>query len=331
MTAQQRHPAGVPVGGQFASTTHTEAEVELATAPAQLNEIRRGVWEVACASSRTAPLAGRPRRVEVRPDGIAEIRAQSAMVALRVSRAEQDDATLSKLIKLAGEERKATVLVARPNGDVQAVEGQLHLHQSGHGVALLAKGQSSKGEWLTRSPQIDSDPQTKVLAVRPGYGHAAELATVWADHAAKCPELTEATFDGIPQYDGRGEPPREIAAVYVIEHPGFDGSQDGRGTVLFVTDRQADGPNDPYSLVNGYMVFPPGSGMDSESGSMYERDVARFGGRVAGFEPGSMTFRDAMDFANQVGGYQRPGPEGDWESDGGDIEALWEALAGRPG
>jgi hypothetical protein len=40
-----------------------------------------------------------------------------------------------------------------------------------------------------------------------------------------------------------------------------------------------------------------------------------------------MTFRDAMDFANQVGGYQRPGPEGDWESDGGDIEACWEALA----
>lgn len=327
MTSQQRQPAGVPVGGQFAPSTHAEAGVALA--PDGPVEIRRGVWEVACASSRTSAVADGLEQVEVRPDGIAEIRAQSGMVSLRVERAEQSDATLSKLIKLAGEEKKATVLVARPNGDVQAVEGQLHLHQSGHGVALLSKGQSSKGEWLTRSPQMDSDPGSKVLAVRPGYGHAAELAAVWADHAAKCPELTEATFEGIPQYEGRGEPPRDIAAVYVIEHPGFDGSQDGRGTVLFVTDRQADGPNDPYSLVNGYMVFPPGSGMDSESGSMYERDVARFGGRVTAFEPGSLTFSDAMDFANRASSYHRPGPEGDWQSDGGDIEAVWEALAGR--
>jgi hypothetical protein len=79
------------------------------------------------------------------------------------------------------------------------------------------------------------------------------------------------------------------------------------------TDRQSGPPG--AGIVNGYMVAPGGSGMESEHGSMYETDIAGRGGRAADYKPGSLTFRDAMRLGERASAHD-------------DIEAAWAAVAG---
>ena len=336
MSTQPRQPIGTPSGGQYASKGHGEADMAL-DEPGGVGDqatpeaIGSGRWSLIDATTRTKPAPFGMEGMEIRPAGFPSVRSATAMVALRTERSLQVDAVHAKLDHLAATDSKATVLLRRRNGEVEIVEGTLLKPSGSEGVAIIPKGRRSNGEWLI--PE-SGDPQRSpvaVLAVEPGYGHVDQLAGTWNDQAAKCPRLEDATFDDIPVWDGKGEPPRDIAAAYVIEHPGFGGGEDGRGVVLFVTDRQPDPDDAGASILNGYMVVPPGSGMESEHGSMYQRDVAGRGGRVAGFASGSMTFRDAMALGDSARSHTRPDGEGGWTDAEGDIEATWEALRGASG
>lgn len=119
--------------------------------------------------------------------------------------------------------------------------------------------------------------------------------------------------DGIAGGDGNEHD--AIVTSFVFHHPGFDGDQDGRGSLFSATEITAgeDGAQDDYAAVNGYAVFAPSSGLVSEHGSMYYGDLKVRGGRVKAYKGGSMTFRDVRELARQV------------ERDD-DIQLVWEHL-----
>lgn len=305
--AQARQPAGVPVGGQFATTAHAEPNLALVADHPPLRETSRGVWGVVNA---TATIDG-DGSTRIHLSGNPPVRAESGMVALRMERAEQTDALHNKLRNLAG--GKATVLMRAPTGNVIAREGTLFMN--GDAIGLVNKGdRSGKGIWLV-DPRRPNGLQ--ILGVTQGYGGQHALAADFRDYADSLPQVDDATFDDIPEWDGVGEPPSAIAAVYVLDHPGFDGDQDGRGSMFFVTDFQpGDGSptRDGAGVVNGYGVYAASSGLESEHGSMYASDLKRFGGRVKGYRPGSHTFRDVMGLAKIA-------------DRGDDIEQVWESVA----
>ena len=311
--AQARQPAGVPVGGQFAVNAQAEPNLSLVTERPPLRETSRGVWEVVNATTEDRSADGDVvRSLAVHMGGIAHRRAESGMVALRMQRADAFDEYPPELRQLAEDGSKVTALVRLPNGDVEAREGTVFLN--GESIGLVNKGDRfGKGIWLY-------DPRrrtgVKVLAVARGYGAQQPLADQYRSCAAESRSLGPATFGDIPEWDGNGEPPSEIAAVYVLNHPGFDGDQDGRGSVFFVTDFQP-GDGSPgcggAGIVNGYGVYAAGSGLESEHGSMYASDLARFGGRVKGYKAGSHTFRQVMGLAKVA----------DRDDD---IEHVWESV-----
>jgi hypothetical protein len=310
-TSQPRKPKGIPVGGQFATMTRAEGDTVLGADDVgiQLREIDRGVFEVADTiakrlSDEDVPGA-RITRTEITIGGRPERRAETGLATLALERSSgtDDDEMIRQLRAIAAEgDGKATLLVRHRTGSVQAIEGKvLEAVDSGRSLALLSKGSRSKGHYLFR------DRSPKVLAAEPSYGKAPQLAERYRQAAADLPVLDEATFDGIPEWtDISDEPPSEVAAVYVLDHPGFDGSQDGRGVVYLATDRDAEN-----GIVNGYMICPDGSGLFSEHGSMRETDLARMGGRVVDYQPGSLTFSDAIRLSDEP------------------IERTWAAIAGR--
>jgi hypothetical protein len=202
------------------------------------------------------------------------------------------------------EGRKATVLLQNARGTVLAREGTIDSLNEGT-LALLNKGSTTKGIYLSGRPGVP-----RVLRARAGYGHAEELAAEFRKSEAAVPEIEPAHFEDIPVCDGESEPPSAVVAAFVLDHPGFDGTQDGRGCVFFATDR------DPEEVVNGYFVAPPGSGLESEHGSFYTEDIAKWGGRVKGFEPGSLNFKDAMELGNKASRW----------SDDADIGPTWTAI-----
>jgi hypothetical protein len=312
-TSQARKPKGTPTGGQFAQMSRAEAgtvlDADADGGPAPLKEIDRGVFVVA--DTVTKPLSddvvpgARITRTEITIGGRPERRAETGLVALALERdagSDEDDLKDQLRSIAATGDGKATVLVRHRSGSVQAVEGKvLHEGDSDGSLALLSKGSRSKGFYLFR------DRSPKVLAVEPGYGKASKLAERYRQAAANLPTLDEATFDGIPEWsDNSDEPPSEVAAAYVLDHPGFDGSQDGRGVVYLATDRDAGN-----GIVNGYMICPDSSGLVSEHGSMLESDLARMGGRVVGYQPGSLSFSDAIRLSDEP------------------VERTWAAIAGR--
>lgn len=181
-------------------------------------------------------------------------------------------------------------------------------------VGVRLKGAQTKGVVLYNDA---ADAGNHVLAVQPGWGGAAQVAERFWQQSEAAPRLGPATFEDIPEVDcsdETAEPPSAVAAAYVIDHPGFDGSEDGRGVVFLATDRQGGPPGE--GIVNGYMVCPAGSAMTSEHGSMYEADPARWGGRAADYRPGSLSFRDAMKLGRAA-------------EDDDDIERTWDAISGR--
>jgi hypothetical protein len=273
-----------------------------------LTETSRGVFEVVNATSRTAPRsADDPVTLTTfRMGGFPDVRAASKTAALRMERSEQA-ATAGKLEVLADADAKATVLVQTHNGDIDAREGTLNVDGDGR-IALMNKGSSTKGIYL-----VAEGVKLRVIGVEPGYGKAPRLANAFNRHAGQVPELEPARFDDIPVCDQMEEPPSEIAAVFMYDHPGFGSGEDGRGSVFFVTDfMPGDSPGE--GIVNGYGVYSGESGLTSEHGSMYEKDMRVMGGRVKGYRAGSHTFADAIAFGNAA------------EYDN-DIEACWESVA----
>lgn len=298
-TIQPRRPAGIPVGGQFANKTRPEPGFSLpadeGAAPVGLSEVARGRFRlVGPDSSGDMPSGGLPHE-----------RSKIGLVGLGMQRsvtggADGSDELAERVALLDGE--KATVLVEHRNGVVEAVEGTVGVARSGS-VWLRHKGAQTNADLLY--PTRPGSPE--VLDVEAGYGHAGTLAQRFAERLGRAPRLAPASFEGIPADDG-GEPPSEVAAVFVFDHPGFDGDQDGRGCVFFATDRDPDN-----EIVNGYLVAPAGSGIESEHGSMREWTLRRHGGRVVSYRPGALSFSDAIALGNAA-------------SDDDDIESAWARL-----
>lgn len=309
-----RQPKGVPVGGQFAATARAETGLSLVPERAPLRETSRGVFEVVNATTEDGGSDGPVRTVAFHMGGIAHTRAESGATALRMQHSEQQDVLHAKLEQLAATGAKATVLFRTKSGDVMAKEGSLQARSDGSIVMLDKGARTGKGIYLRRA-----GGSNQVLGVVPGYGGSAALADRYRDHAEHVPQLEKATFDDLPVADETAEPPSAIAAVYVFDHPGFDPSHDGRGSMFFVTDfMPGDGSHTEagQGIVNGYGVYAPGSGLESESGSMYASQLARWGGRVKGYQAGSHTFRDAMDMGNASTGYH----------DDCEIEPAWASV-----
>jgi len=300
-TNQPRRPAGIPVGGQFANKTHPEpgfsldADEPAGAAPVEVSKVARGRFR----------LVGPDLPDQTDAGGVTYKRSKIGLVGLGMQRsvtggADGSDELRERVVWLDGE--SATVLVAQRDGVVEAVEGTVEVAPSGS-VWLRRKGAQTNADLLY--PTRPGVPE--VLDVEAGFGHAETLAQRFAEHLERAPRLAPASFDGIPADDG-GEPPSEVAAVFVFDHPGFDGDQDGRGCVFFATDRDPEN-----AIVNGYLVAPAGSGLESEHGSLYERTLAYRGGRVASYRPGALSFSDAITLGNAA-------------SDDDDIESTWARL-----
>lgn len=304
--AQARDPKGIPTGGRFAATARTEAGTALAggSHPPIVQRHTRGEFTVVETGMRDVP-SGTPGvlRTVIQIGGFPEVSAQTGTAALRMERSEQVDAITGRLAQLAEGSSKASVLYRTRSGDVIAKEGTLTVRDGE--IVMWDKGTGKTGQWMTGASSAK-----QILAVAPGYGGSQGLADRFWALAASVPELEPATFDGIPEWDGDGEPPTDIAAVYVFNHPGFDGTQDGRGSVFFATDVQGED-----GIVNGYGVYSPTSGLTSEHGSMYTADLKRWGGRVSGYQPGSHTWSDVRGLARAADAY------GD-----GDIEQVWQSV-----
>lgn len=299
-TQPKRRPAGTPVGGQFAPSSHPRPSLELddEPSPSRLQETSRGRYLV----TDTVSVRLSPGRMSMGLGGHPHLRARANLAGARAEREMVGDRDLhSELAGLDG--GKVTVLTQGHSGTVEAQEGTVTVDAAG-GVGLLNKGASSKGRYLFGRPGVPH-----VLGYRRGYGHAAELAAEYRSFEDRTPELEPASFDDIP--DGSDGARSEVAAVFVFDHPGFDGDQDGRGCVFFATDR------DPAEVANGYMVAPPGSGLVSEHGSFRTDQLSRWGGRVADYRPGSLSFSDAMQLGNRADPYGEA-----------DMAPTWEAIRG---
>lgn len=336
---------GVPEGGQFATTHRSEPDVDLGAASSPLTEhpFHPGLFSVADTTRVTTTEPDGYTYTDIHHDGAPDLRAGAKMAALSVQNGEGgQDEVLATLRTLATEDSPATVLAQFPSGEVTAQEGTITLTSGGE-LVLVAKGPTGRsgavgeGTHLTR---VESEARRHAanaqamerfagigtetryatpLAVMAGHGHAPALANLYHDHTSRLPALAPVTVEGIPVAAAGQEPPSEVAAVFVVDHPGFDGSQDGRGAVFFVTDLQpGDGSREAWGegIVNGYTVFSPTSGMTSEHGSMYVSDLSRLGGRVHGYRPGALTFSDAMALGNHASSHEE-----------GDIESTWQAVA----
>lgn len=300
-----RNPAGSPAGGKFTEsqnagpdpdvTLHDTALPDTSPVPGVPDvtvgrKISNGVHSVIDTVRETDP--ERPNRVTFRAFRFPPGRAWSNMATRRLEYAVQPDVTAAKVDALARKRARATVLTRDRAGSVFTREGTLF--KEGERVGMLNKGSTTKGVWL-------DTPAETVVHVAEGYGKADTLVNGLRWYTDDVPLLAGATFDDVPVWDGTGDPPSAIAAVYVMDHPGFDEGQDGRGSVFFATDFQpGDGSTGRggAGLVNGYFVAPSGSGLVSEGGSFYVEDVKKWGGRVAHYPPGTHTFADAVAFGN---------------------------------
>ena len=302
-TNQPRKPAGTPVGGQWAPMAHTEPEIVLGRQEQpQLQQIARGCWEVTDTTREELLAPNGLRRTAFYTAGQPHRRAAAGLAAKLYEQDHGDRDIEAELRELDGE--KVTVLTRDRTGGVLAREGTVLV---GIGtVALLDKGSRSKGIYLY------GRSATYALDYRPGYGHAEELANEFRASESRVPELEPAHFEDIPVADSDGEPPSAVAAVFVMEHPGFDSTQDGRGCLFFATDR------DPEEVVNGYFVAPPGSGLESEHGSFTTEMLDKRSGRVKDFEPGSVTFAQAVKFGDMASGWYD-----------GDMAPAWAAAGVR--
>lgn len=281
---QSRVAAGVPTGGEFAAQTRNESEVSLGAAPTvdTVYTVRKGhqngVYRLE--NDITDPPATRDgifMTKMVRIGGTPHVNAAQKTIAA----ASYPDAAVAQAtaIQLAAAGKKMTVLGVNSSGYATLREGTGVVYRGA--PMLKSKGSSTKGY------QLES---LNILDVREGYGKMQALADEYNHRANLVPAVEASTFDGIPDttdWDGQ-EPPNDISAVYLVDGPDF-GDGPTPGCLFLATDVQ-DG-----QIVNGYLWAPESSGLYSEHGSMYTKDLINKGGRIRGYEPGSLTFSQVMD------------------------------------
>lgn len=320
MTEIARVPAGVTTGGQFAAATRSEASGVTLTRqkPEGLHDpaVVDGQWisDGQILISQVARVDGKIMVSHL--GGHPQARAANRAVASRLQRS-GGTALEDEVFELASSGSKVTMLLTNKAGVIRAHEGTMYRSPGGN-LALLNKGaRKNDGMLLYRADQHpDERWLVRPLALKRGYGHLETMADTWRETAARMPATEKAHYDGIPVWDGAGEPPNDISAVFTFTHPGSLGVE-GPGSMFFATDIQTDDAGNP-ALVNGYGVYPSDAGLISEHGSMYVSDLNAMSGRVSDFAPGRMTFSDAIALGNAA----------NWEND---IERAWDAVAAHSG
>jgi hypothetical protein len=142
---------------------------------------------------------------------------------------------------------------------------QVRLFTTSDGVlGALPKGKRSNG-WRV-------DP-SNVLAATSGWGKGPneELAGLWAAADAEIPPtqtVTQGDLDKLPVDDwGEDNPDATFAAAVLCTHPGFDGRRQP-GCVWMISTYNAE-----HDIADGYLWTPGGSGLESEHGSVYGKDL----------------------------------------------------------
>ena len=284
MSTPSRVQPGVPTGGQFAASQHADAGVDLAEQFPAPRSKGQGRWEVSDTVKEDMPDDGPIQSMKFHMGGQPH-RAQRNKAALAlISEVDDHETTENKLRVLCKSGAQMTVLTADGTGSVEAKEVRGYPMEDR--LAVQRKG-------ATRAAYaLDSDT---VLAVAPGYGHQEVLARQFHDRLAQVPQTVKADFDGLPDHEAASresddypEPPSDIGAAYLIEHPGFGGGRVD-GCMFLATDYDRD--ND---IVNGYFWAPDNSELTSEHGSMIGDDLSRRGGRITNYQKDSLTFKDCL-------------------------------------
>jgi hypothetical protein len=217
--------------------------------------------------------------------GRPHLKARNTAAAVLLAESEQRDATRARLRQLCEQGAPMTTLTVDRAGSVTANEGRGIIYQDR--PMLLNKGSKSRGHYL-------DDPRSEPVAVTRGFGGQDQLAAAFHAKLDDVPEVRPADYDGVPDeaqrtFNADGSEP--IAAVYLLDHPGFgpDGESATAGVMFMATDMDRED-----GIVNGYLWVPEESGMYAEFGSQYTRDLERMGGRVVDYEPGRLSTTDCM-------------------------------------
>lgn len=279
VSARSRKPGGAPAkdGGQFATEPRSTVDIQLdaPTAPSRPvleKSAQQGMWFVD--QPNVEEVERRPGIRSVRMKFVGDPDKTTVNQAVVATWFETPEDVAAKVGTLCRGGKPMTVLTITEGGTVNAIEGR-------GGVVdgkpmLMCKGSSTKGWPISKLNIVD---------VAPGYGHQEAFADAWHARKNEFP-LRVKPFDteGIPTY---AENANKVAAVYLMDHPGFGPSGEcaTRGCLFFAVDRSPD--ND---IVDGYFWAPGDSGLTSERGSFYTKDLAKWGGRVANHVPGSITY-----------------------------------------
>lgn len=286
-----QHPRGNTVtghAGQFATKQQTGAEVSLGTTPRrtglemlkseQLNRAERQLFNAAVFEEEDPDF---PSIVRMRVSANhGDRKGFSGMLTNKLRWRSDAEANRRKLS--GQQERKVTVLTAGRAGDIRIIEGRaMNLQGKDY---LVLKGSKSKAYTVD---QLD------VIDVRDGYD-ADQMETIVRRTAETLPATRRADVEGIPL---EGEPGTDnVNAVFVYNGPDF-GDGPARGSIIYATDITPDG-DDP--IINGAFVFPPGTGLTSEHGSIRLSDLQRHGGRIDVPVQSPRTFADALRTGDDV-------------------------------
>lgn len=190
----------------------------------------------------------------------------------------------AQLQVLASTTASATILTVDHSGGVQAREGKLmNSHQ---GLAFLKKGSGTKGHYINDT--------FRPLSVVPGFNRADAIAAEWWAMDAVVPQVRNADFDAIPEYQEEGEREELIHAVFLMHYPDFNGGYVA-GCMFLATDVQTDECPAGYEIANGYLWAPADCSLTPEHGSQYLKDCELRGGRVTNFTPGRLTFAECVN------------------------------------
>lgn len=290
---QARRPRGTRAGGQYAPMPHHETAVALSAADGAI--IERLPYLEPALDHDGAPQAGMwiLDRYDRDLDGYTEIGVDAAgAVAVHATAMYHRDLSgrneiAMSLRSLADQGSPATVAWYE-YGQVTVAEGRLFRDDRGE-VCFASKG-DAKG---LLGP-FDS-PDRTIIDVRAGDSGAATIEAAYqrrVEHGM--PQVAEiVSFDDVPTYslDDGGEPPDEVAAVYLVDYVNPSDPSSKVSGVFCATDATRDEHNE---ILNGYHWAPPTTGFYPEHGSIYASQLQRAGVRCVDYTPGSLSFRACL-------------------------------------
>ena len=270
-------------------------------AESTMKEVRRGEWTISDAQVVDED-SDDPRivRQQIHLGGVPHVRAANMAAAEIYREIEDPEVVRSKIDQLAAAGKPMTVLTASKAGTIRALEGRGFVSANGR-TALLGKGSRTRGYYVDDLDVID---------VTPGYGGQKGLDETWRRRmATHVPRVTPVgDLSDVPDVGDNAPVPDRVAAVYMIDHPGFGGGRES-GCLFMATDRQTGDGGEKGDIVNGYFWAPGRSHgqLTSETSSMYSSDLKARGGQVADYRSGSMKFSDCWkDMPDDAGeGYRR--------------------------